>query len=83
MSDSKAIAITSPSCCVRPGLREVPNKMANSVIKTQKPIAIEPWEAAGVRMSAVSATARICSAMSGVTPTRITSVVAVPTHGER
>ena len=77
------MAIISPSCCVRPGRLDVPKSIANKVISTQKPTAIDPWDAAGDKRSAVSATARICRAISGVTPTKITSVVTVPTHGER
>ena len=81
--DSKAMAIMRPSWRPLTAPREVPKRMVNSVIRTQKPNARVPWDAFGERISAVSEMARICKAMSGVTPTSITSVVAVPAQGDR
>ena len=81
--DSNAIAIIKPSCRVLPARFDVPNRIANSVIKTQKPNAMEPLVVDEASMLAVSATALICRAMRGVTPIRITIVVIVPAHGDR
>ena len=49
----------------------------------QKPTATGPCAASAEIMSAVSATARICNAIKGVTPTSITKVVIVPAQGDR
>ena len=82
-NDSKAIAIKRPSWRVLPAWVEVPNKIANRVIRIQKINAMEPLLVDDAKILAVSATALICNAIRGVTPMRITYVVMVPAQGDR
>ncbi|MNI96060.1 hypothetical protein D3C73_1544420 [compost metagenome] len=55
-----------------------PKKIVNSVIRAQKLSATRCWTGSRVRMPMESATAWICSASRGSTPTSMKIVVSAP-----
>lgn len=77
-SDSKAMANTSPSWRSRVAMWRAPKRIANRVIRVQKTNATRSWAGSRVRMLIESATAWICRASIGSTPSSMNRVVRAP-----
>lgn len=78
ITDSKAMANTSPSCFSRVAMCREPKKMVNRMISVQKANATLALTGSPVRMLIESATAWICSASKGSTPISMMMVVSAP-----
>ncbi|MNP71142.1 hypothetical protein D3C76_1674860 [compost metagenome] len=78
ITDSKAMANTSPSCFSRVAMCREPKKMVNRMISVQKAKATLALTGSPVRMLIESATAWICRASKGSTPISMMMVVSAP-----